>query len=166
MRLILIITLLASMTANAAPVTWAVDTLLFSDGGSAYGSFTYDENTNLYSDIDITTLDSDGRGSANYQQLVEGAGSYDKFLYVVGPGAGGLRGLGLFFGSSLTNTGGTVAITSGSEDFCDDYDCWPPDQTIRAVVSGSVSAVPIPAAVWLFGSALAGLGWLRRKQSV
>jgi len=30
----------------------------------------------------------------------------------------------------------------------------------------TVSAVPIPAAVWLFGSALAGLGWLRRKKTV
>ena len=28
----------------------------------------------------------------------------------------------------------------------------------------TVSAVPVPAAVWLFGSALAGLGWIRRKQ--
>ncbi|MGI9308873.1 MAG: VPLPA-CTERM sorting domain-containing protein, partial [Gammaproteobacteria bacterium] len=27
----------------------------------------------------------------------------------------------------------------------------------------SVSLVPLPAAVWLFGSALAGLGWMRRK---
>jgi hypothetical protein len=27
------------------------------------------------------------------------------------------------------------------------------------------SVVPIPAAVWLFGSALAGLGWVRRKQT-
>ena len=27
----------------------------------------------------------------------------------------------------------------------------------------TVSIVPIPGAVWLFGSALAGLGWLRRK---
>jgi len=27
----------------------------------------------------------------------------------------------------------------------------------------SASAIPLPAAVWLFGSALAGLGWLRRK---
>ena len=26
-------------------------------------------------------------------------------------------------------------------------------------------AVPIPAAVWLFGSALAGLGWMRRKHT-
>ncbi|MCP4831207.1 MAG: VPLPA-CTERM sorting domain-containing protein [Gammaproteobacteria bacterium] len=28
-----------------------------------------------------------------------------------------------------------------------------------------VTAVPVPAAVWLFGSALAGLGWMRRKQA-
>jgi len=28
----------------------------------------------------------------------------------------------------------------------------------------TVSAVPVPAAVWLFGSALAGLGWLRRSR--
>jgi len=27
------------------------------------------------------------------------------------------------------------------------------------------SVVPLPAAVWLFGSALAGLGWLRRRQT-
>jgi len=29
----------------------------------------------------------------------------------------------------------------------------------------TASVVPIPAAVWLFGSALAGLGWVRRKQA-
>jgi len=29
-----------------------------------------------------------------------------------------------------------------------------------------VTAVPIPSAVWLLGSALAGLGWMRRKQTV
>ena len=28
-----------------------------------------------------------------------------------------------------------------------------------------VNVVPIPAAVWLFGSALVGLGWLRRRQT-
>ncbi len=31
---------------------------------------------------------------------------------------------------------------------------------------GRLAVVPVPAAVWLFGSALVGLGWIRRKQSV
>jgi len=33
------------------------------------------------------------------------------------------------------------------------------------VTDFTTTTVPIPAAVWLFGSALAGLGWLRRKQT-
>jgi hypothetical protein len=32
-----------------------------------------------------------------------------------------------------------------------------------AIDNFSASVVPVPAAVWLFGSALAGLGWFRRK---
>lgn len=32
-----------------------------------------------------------------------------------------------------------------------------------AVHAGDVGAVPVPAAVWLFGSALGLLGWMRRK---
>jgi hypothetical protein len=28
------------------------------------------------------------------------------------------------------------------------------------------TAVPVPAAVWLFGSALAGLGWMKRKRTI
>lgn len=34
-----------------------------------------------------------------------------------------------------------------------------------SVQSLNVTYVPVPAAAWLFGSALMGLGWLRRKQS-
>jgi hypothetical protein len=30
---------------------------------------------------------------------------------------------------------------------------------------GVASAVPVPAAVWLFGSALGLLGWLRQRQA-
>jgi hypothetical protein len=39
-----------------------------------------------------------------------------------------------------------------------------PSVAVDNIVVGA--AVPIPAAVWLFGSALAGLGWMRRKQTV
>jgi hypothetical protein len=43
--------------------------------------------------------------------------------------------------------------------------CVPYDNYLWAGANFKVSAVPVPAAVWLLGSALAGLGWLRRKQS-
>jgi hypothetical protein len=55
---------------------------------------------------------------------------------------------------------GTVYSFDGSIDVYDDSN----------IVQGKLSrfrmvVTPIPAAVWLFGSALAGLGWVRRKQS-
>ena len=34
-----------------------------------------------------------------------------------------------------------------------------------AIDNVNASVVPIPAAIWLFGSALVGFGWLRRKQT-
>jgi len=40
------------------------------------------------------------------------------------------------------------------------------DGVLVSMTNVSITAAPFPAAVWLFGSALAGLGWMRRKQSV
>lgn len=48
--------------------------------------------------------------------------------------------------SSYVETGGNTASNTG------------------AMLVRSTAYVPIPATVWLFGSALAGLGWLKRKQ--
>ena len=44
--------------------------------------------------------------------------------------------------------------------FCGDY-----GQFGSRDVAFQMSTVPVPAAVWLFGSALAGLGWLGKKQT-
>ena len=52
------------------------------------------------------------------------------------------------------------------------YDPIAPDLQGAIVIDGgtldasawTITAIPVPAAAWLFGSALAGLGWLRRKQ--
>ena len=38
------------------------------------------------------------------------------------------------------------------------------DQAAWAVRAGDVAAVPVPTAVWLFGSAFGLLGWMRRKK--
>ncbi len=41
-----------------------------------------------------------------------------------------------------------------------------PSETLSMTIDNvNASVVPIPAAVWLFGSALAGLGWFRRRQT-
>jgi len=59
-------------------------------------------------------------------------------LYQYGGGYSGLNG---YIDDSLTITG-------------------------NSTLTATLAAVPIPAAVWLFGSALAGLGWVRRKPTV
>ena len=64
-------------------------------------------------------------------------------------------------GPSLNDigTGDWLSITSltiyGPSDFT--------SVTLDNVVLGA--AVPVPAAVWLFGSALGGLGWMRRRKT-
>jgi hypothetical protein len=45
-------------------------------------------------------------------------------------------------------------------------DCVPVHQQLFTTAYFKSSVVPIPAAVWLFGSALAGLGWFRRKAAI
>jgi hypothetical protein len=57
------------------------------------------------------------------------------------------------FGSDWSNLDQVVISTSGT----------PFANAIDNIV---LTAVPIPAAVWLFGSALAGLGWMRRKRTI
>jgi hypothetical protein len=39
-------------------------------------------------------------------------------------------------------------------------------QGLGNTYGAAYNKIPVPAAVWLFGSALAGLGWMRRKQTV
>ena len=91
------------------------------------------------------------------------------------------------FTSPLTNSAGSTGLVEGVTPpvftvtetelgFCSDADVGVDDCAVLAVyqtgtfadgpysggnLTGSV--VPIPAAVWLFGSALLGLGWMRRR---
>jgi len=106
-----------------------------------------------------------------------GDGTYSvDFLYIDLDGVSGDVGLELSdfptSGVSLTLAGGSVfdfaffndpyTFESSFTQFTDGIE----GTAVGEWTSIQQTAVPIPAAVWLFGSALAMLGWARRKPAV
>jgi hypothetical protein len=72
-----------------------------------------------------------------------------------------------FFGSEITELQvrlNSMSFETPAHDPNDDGVWTNYDYDMNFIISGS--KVPVPAAAWLFGSALAGLGWMRRKQTV
>jgi len=78
--------------------------------------------------------------------------------------------------ASVAGIGGdTVSLSSGQADvetlrfmFGSAHGAVGPDPSVTVgmdnlTITASGAPVPLPAAIWLFGSALAGLGWLRRR---
>ena len=167
--------LLFPLAASGTSITWTLEDVSFGDGNTASGSFMFDADTNTYSGINITSTGS----GANYTYLRPGSGTLDYGFTAVettGSDLIGEYGFALVFVSSLTNLGGSVdfgvnGLFSPYESICADFDCTLlliANQNI--VTSGRVTspgAVPIPAALWLFGSGLLGLiGVARRKVRV
>lgn len=65
---------------------------------------------------------------------------------------------------NLAQTGVYRALTSGSTYYLKLAFVNLPENAKAFGATTNISAVPLPAAAWLFGSALLGLGALRRKQ--
>jgi hypothetical protein len=168
---IALLCIFSAASAQAIPLEWTLDNVVFSDGGTASGSFFYDADTSSYSNINLATTTGSVLTGTTYQY----GSAYNAFSVrlteVNSPDLSGEQAWLMAFGegelgfTELSNAGGTVPIhiLYGSEGVCTYSACGEVTQ-FRSTVSGSVSAVPIPAAVWLFGSALAGLGWMRRKR--
>jgi hypothetical protein len=163
--LLSIITFFAAAAVNATPVEWSIDALVFDDGGTGSGTFTYDADTNTYSNIDILTTAGTESDGAPYMSVIDFAPNDSDFLAVMVYPLEGSHSLELSFATSLTNGGGIITIDGLGESLCG-QECMYPALRLRDISSGQISAVPVPAAAWLLGSALAGLGWMRRKQTV
>jgi hypothetical protein len=160
MRFLFLVLVIFSISAQAAPVTWAVNNANFDDGGALTGQFDYDDVTDEYSNVSLNVSAGTLFDSAYYNLVFTGDATeawFPESGYIPGPLT---RTLVLEFSQALSSAGGSVDLM-GTDGYPGDFETTP-----RVLLAGAtLSAVPIPAAVWLFGSALAGLGWMRRKRA-
>ncbi len=164
--------------AHSTPVTWTLQNIVFGDGGTASGSFTYDADTNTYSAVDITTTAGSILGGATYvaQSPGQAASSRAQYPDFVTSTSGDLTntfGLNLSFQQALTDAGGTVALVANYslEAWCGNATCSSIDYFYsgtstthgRQPTQGAVvAAVPEPAPVTVYVAGLLTLGLVRR----
>ena len=150
-----------SWNTEAAVVTWTLDNVTLSGPAPfsqvfASGSFDYDATIDVYSNINITSVTSYNSFSNGDASFLDASGAYLS--------AGAIFNLN--FDTALTNAGGTIGV-SAEEVLLFSFT---PPSGLPTVLTGSgfvtgTPAVPVPAAVWLFGSGLIGLiGVARRKK--
>lgn len=156
-------------SASAAGLTWTLNDVTFRDGGTATGSFTYDADTNTYSNISILTTVFEVLPVTDYNQGSLLSGNPDT-LDLANGGIAPPPNMPLFtnnilslkFASSLTNNGGTVNI-NGTEQFNSFFIL---TSSARSIVGGYVRAtpvaVPVPGAV--FGVIVAGSALVARQR--
>jgi hypothetical protein len=155
--------LVAAGSANAVPVVWTLNDVTFNDGGIATGSFTFDANTGNYSDISIQTTAGTTQPIPAYPGTSYGdlnpSTVIGQNLLAYETGAADY-GLALDWLGNLSNSGGSLTLQTGISSNEIDLNVF----ATRLITGGSISAIPIPAAVYLFASGLGLLGWMRRRQ--
>jgi hypothetical protein len=162
-----------SLSAQAMPVQWHLSNVTFDDGGTANGSFIYDADVGAfgtYSNILITTTAGTNFSGGTYGDLYDGTSTLIRTIETLEGDLNGVGFLSMLFDSPLTNSGGTVAFFDppGAEGPCDDFEC-SASQEFRFINGGTVNGaavIPILPALWLYGSALGLLGWMRRRKTI
>jgi len=164
-----LVALLMMSGLQAATITWNLNGVTFDDGGAASGSFGFDATASTFSNINVTT--SGGSISGDSYSTIDPLTSFNgifAFLTDNFPGQTNETAVAFFLSGLMTDAGGSIllSVPMGGEFLCINEDpCSSNNITLRTFSGGSITAVPVPAAVWLFGSALAMLGWIRRKKA-
>jgi hypothetical protein len=174
-NLMVIVALLVSAITNAAPVTWTLNNYVFDDGGTASGSFVMDSVSKEITAANIVTSSGSAFAGESYDATVAeydgivGRDSFPGFVQFFSDNLPGRTNETVFVLTIHTGfdfSGGTY-LTGAGEFRCNaEIYCATDNVILREApaLEGFITSVPVPAAVWLFGSALAGLGWMRRKQ--
>ena len=192
-RILALIQVLAWGPAAAIPVEWTINDHQFDDGHYISGIFTYDADTGMFTDLYITShasqeftyiYDPEIGYSYNYPGYTDsyrddtgyGWTTWDPNGPYYGEGRTTIHltaqegwdyySLDIVLRGELTNSGGTLELVGGqygTREFIEDIYTATVDQHYSSVDTGTLSSVPVPAAVWLFSSALFGLGFLRKR---
>ncbi len=181
------LTLLAAPAIYAGPINWELSDVTLSDGITVTGSFTFNADTDTYSNVDITTtaagpfsaytfLDTCGTDVSSCTGVSPNS-TEALFLTSNASNQSGLPAIAFFFTgvggvppAGLTDAGGTIDISNSSlsvgavqEAFCSNSACSSPAEGGATSTSGFVTTAPEPASVVLVGSAMLGLLALRRR---
>ncbi|MDJ0926965.1 MAG: hypothetical protein QNJ73_04865 [Gammaproteobacteria bacterium] len=174
-----VVLLLASGVAGAAPLVWTLTNVEFDDGGTATGFIEFDaalaaagpcdpvcpgliDGSITVSGGDQTTFPPFTYDATNVlaETFPPDPPRFPGHIFTIKRLADD-RLLSLYTASPLTDAGGTVDLIQ-IDSFVGSVECYNCDP-FRRIVSGSLTAIPLPAAAWLFLSAIGLLGWLRRK---
>jgi hypothetical protein len=162
----------------ADPIQWTLAGVTFDDGGSAFGSFLYDVDTNTFSVVNIQTTAGTALAGVAYPDFADGDASILSLISdpsVLGDPTADFTGvwqLLLGLTSPMTNAGGVIPLGSigqGSELLCADAGCIQL-AGLRFVEAGAIEGesvmtqIPEPSTLALVGIGLATL-WLRRRRS-
>lgn len=167
--------LLVAAQSQAVTVSWQLDNVVLSDGQTVTGGFDYGADTNSYSNISIVNSGTGGMASQVFSSS-DPARCYPSECRFDTEPQGSIYML-LRLNGEMTNLGGTITLSryllEDNPSFGTLPLLWNTGSNVgingSAPLSGSIigtvvpSSVPVPAAAWLFGSALLGLAGVRRR---
>ena len=157
--------LFAATASNAASLQWTFDSSLsFSDGTSITGSFLYDADTQARDFTNLTVACSSICTDTLMDPVIGLGDGFPSSTWFGGNDAFNedIEVYISWSSTGLTNAGGTVSMLSAT---IYNLDANTDAAAIPSLPTVTASVVPLPAAAWLFGSALAGLGWMRRRKT-
>ena len=178
LALIAVILVGVTQSASAIPVQWTLNSWNLDGGGTATGSFVYDVDVGTngtFSNVNITST----LGPSSFTFAGGNADANNLEFFMLDPGSDDLTFtevlLAQIGGGGMTNAGGgpLFVLTEkdnnplSSQSTCDNADCTTVSDPVF-LTSGNITGtvVPVPAAMWLFGSGLLGLvGMARRKKA-
>jgi hypothetical protein len=153
--LVLVTALLCTVAANATGLPWQLQAT-FDDGGTASGTFVYDDATNTYSQVDVTTTTGTTRAGAHYTKAnLVAAGN--AFVLLLTGATGDLTGTPSFavmLVSPMTRYGGNLQLdltgVFHQEESCADAGCTGGTTPRRYVTSGAAIAPMFLSSNWWF----------------